>query len=164
MRYLQFQDVIIVSISGSQKLLLPEPLGSLMSTKPGISVDIRQNCSVFNPFDTNVGCWSNWIPLLEEKKIPLLDPSTMMVIQNSSCEGMCLKACHVQACAVDPGSVSTNIYRNSSLFSRQPLKWLIENLYAPPRDGATAVLYAVTGQWHKSPRGTLLVLALTSCL
>ena len=38
----------------------------------------------------------------------------------------------MQACAVDPGSVATAIYRDSKLFSRQPLKWLIQNLYAPP--------------------------------
>ena len=48
----------------------------------------------------------------------------------------------LQACAVDPGSVSTAIYRDSRLFSRQPLKWLIQTLYAPPWDGAAAVLAA----------------------
>ena len=49
-----------------------------------------------------------------------------------------------QACAVDPGSVSTAIYRDSRLFSRQPLKWLIQTLYAPPWDGAAAVVAAAS--------------------
>ena len=50
----------------------------------------------------------------------------------------------VQACAVDPGSVATAIYRDSKMFSAQPLKWLIENLYAPPWDGAAAVVHAAS--------------------
>ena len=55
----------------------------------------------------------------------------------------------LQACAVDPGAVSTNIYKDSRLFTRQPLKWLIENLYAPPRDGAAAVVHAASAPWQK---------------
>ncbi|CAK0787703.1 hypothetical protein CVIRNUC_010925 [Coccomyxa viridis] len=50
----------------------------------------------------------------------------------------------IQACAVDPGSVSTAIYRDSRLFTRQPLKWLIQTLYAPPWDGAAAVVAAAS--------------------
>ena len=57
----------------------------------------------------------------------------------------------MQACAVDPGSVSTAIYRDSMLFSRQPLKWLIQTLYAPPWDGAAAVVAAASApKWHSA--------------
>ena len=62
----------------------------------------------------------------------------------------------VQACAVDPGSVATAIYRDSKLFSAQPLKWLIQNLYAPPWDGAVAVVHAASApSWGPPacPRG-----------
>ncbi|EIE19074.1 NAD(P)-binding protein [Coccomyxa subellipsoidea C-169] len=58
----------------------------------------------------------------------------------------------VQACAVDPGAVSTNIYKDSSLFTRQPLKWLIQNLYAPPSDGAAAVVHAASAPWQRQPK------------
>lgn len=58
----------------------------------------------------------------------------------------------VQACAVDPGAVATNIYKDSRLFTRQPLKWLIQNLYAPPQDGAAAVVHAASAPWRRSPR------------
>ncbi|CAL8464655.1 g4190 [Coccomyxa elongata] len=57
----------------------------------------------------------------------------------------------VQACAVDPGAVATNIYKDSRLFTRQPLKWLIQNLYAPPRDGAAAVVHAASAPWRRQP-------------
>ena len=57
----------------------------------------------------------------------------------------------VQACAVDPGSVATAIYRDSKMFSAQPLKWLIENLYAPPWDGAAAVVHAASVPSWGSP-------------
>ena len=57
----------------------------------------------------------------------------------------------VHACAVDPGSVATNIYANSALFSRQPLKWLIQTFYAPPSDGAAAVIHvACAPTWERS--------------
>jgi len=60
-----------------------------------------------------------------------------------------------QACAVDPGSVATAIYRDSKLFSRQPLKWLIQNLYAPPWDGAAAVVHAASApSWGPPARPT----------
>jgi NAD(P)-dependent dehydrogenase (short-subunit alcohol dehydrogenase family) len=57
----------------------------------------------------------------------------------------------VRACAVDPGSVATGIYRDSALFSRQPLKWLITKFYAPPWDGASAVVHAASAQWRRPP-------------
>ena len=58
----------------------------------------------------------------------------------------------VAACAVDPGSVATNIYRDSLLFSRQPLKWLISTFYAPPWDGAAAVVHAACAPWKRPDR------------
>lgn len=64
----------------------------------------------------------------------------------------------MQACSVDPGSVATAIYRDSKLFSRQPLKWLIQKLYAPPWDGAAAVVHAASARsWGPPARssGTL---------
>lgn len=57
---------------------------------------------------------------------------------------------------MDPGSVATAIYRDSKLFSAQPLKWLIQNLYAPPWDGAAAVVHAASApSWGPParPRG-----------
>ena len=48
----------------------------------------------------------------------------------------------MQSCAVDPGAVSSNIYANSRLPS--PIRWLIQNLHAPARDGANAVIHAAT--------------------
>ena len=55
----------------------------------------------------------------------------------------------VASCAVDPGSVATNIYAGSALFSRQPLRWLIQNFYAPPSDGAAAVIHAACTPWER---------------
>ena len=52
---------------------------------------------------------------------------------------------------MDPGSVSTAIYRDSRLFSRQPLKWLIQTLYAPPWDGAAAVVAAASAPTWDPP-------------
>ena len=57
----------------------------------------------------------------------------------------------VHSCAVDPGSVATNIY-DGSLFSRQPLRWLIRTLYAPPSDGAAAVVHAACAPWERPAR------------
>ena len=55
----------------------------------------------------------------------------------------------VRSCAVDPGSVATNIYARSALFSRQPLRWLIQTFYAPPADGAAAVIHAACAPWER---------------
>ena len=55
----------------------------------------------------------------------------------------------VRSCAVDPGSVATNIYAGSALFSRQPLRWLIKTFYAPPADGAAAVVHAACAPWER---------------
>ncbi|GBG71498.1 hypothetical protein CBR_g8914 [Chara braunii] len=49
----------------------------------------------------------------------------------------------VEAAAVDPGAVNSNIWRNSA-FSRPPLKWGLQLLFAPPSDGASAVIHAAT--------------------
>ncbi|CAL5224486.1 g7180 [Coccomyxa viridis] len=68
----------------------------------------------------------------------------------------------IQACAVDPGSVATAIYRDSKLFSAQPLKWIIEKLYAPPWDGAAAVVHVASApSWGAPapPRGRSRMLA-----
>jgi NAD(P)-dependent dehydrogenase (short-subunit alcohol dehydrogenase family) len=54
----------------------------------------------------------------------------------------------LQSCAVDPGGVASNIWKNS-VFSKAPLSWVIKNLYAPPSDGAAAVVYAATVDWEK---------------
>jgi WW domain-containing oxidoreductase len=54
----------------------------------------------------------------------------------------------LQSCAVDPGGVASNIWKNS-VFGKAPLSWVIGNLYAPPSDGAAAVVYAATVDWEK---------------
>lgn len=63
-----------------------------------------------------------------------------------------LGAAGIQSCAVDPGGVSTNIWQNSA-FDKPPLSYFIRNLYAPPSDGAAAVVHAATVPWileHKA--------------
>ena len=51
----------------------------------------------------------------------------------------------MQAAAVDPGGSFTNIYRDSWLFSRGPLRWGMHFLYSPPEQGACAIVHACTG-------------------
>lgn len=56
---------------------------------------------------------------------------------------------------MDPGGVSTNIWQNSA-FDKPPLSYFIRNLYAPPSDGAAAVVHAATVPWgreHKAAAG-----------
>lgn len=54
----------------------------------------------------------------------------------------------VTSCAVDPGGVASSIWRDS-VFSKQPFKFLIDTLYAPPNDGAAAVIHACIAPWHE---------------
>ncbi|KAK9867470.1 hypothetical protein WJX84_002915 [Apatococcus fuscideae] len=62
----------------------------------------------------------------------------------------------VQSCAVDPGAVSTGVWRHSPL-AQGPLRWLMDCVYAPPRDGAQAVIHAATApldaRFPVRPRG-----------
>eukprot|EP00879_Flechtneria_rotunda_P005095 GHRR01005374.1.p1 GENE.GHRR01005374.1~~GHRR01005374.1.p1 ORF type:complete len:366 (+),score=91.50 GHRR01005374.1:533-1630(+) len=58
----------------------------------------------------------------------------------------------LQACAADPGAVRTNIYNNSPKLGRGFIKTMIDNCYAPPEDGAQAVIYAATCDWDKDKR------------
>ncbi|CAD7695381.1 unnamed protein product [Ostreobium quekettii] len=52
----------------------------------------------------------------------------------------------VHSCAVDPGGVRTRIYAGS-IYARPPLSWAVDLLFAPPSDGAQAVLHAATCDW-----------------
>ncbi|KAF8072396.1 hypothetical protein HT031_000055 [Scenedesmus sp. PABB004] len=58
----------------------------------------------------------------------------------------------LQAVAADPGAVRTNIYNNSPKLGRGFIKTLIDNCYAPPEDGAQAVIYAATCDWDADKR------------
>lgn len=53
----------------------------------------------------------------------------------------------VVSCAVDPGGVASSIWNQSNAFSTGPIGWIIRWLYAPPSDGATAVIHAATCNW-----------------
>jgi hypothetical protein len=59
----------------------------------------------------------------------------------------------VGSCAVDPGGVVTNIWQNTR-FDSLPLSWFINTLYAPPADGAIAVVHAATAPWDEAPPPT----------
>ena len=48
-----------------------------------------------------------------------------------------------QSCAVDPGGVSTGVWRHS-VFAKGPMRWLLDSVYAPSRDGAQAIIHAAT--------------------
>ncbi|KAK9820704.1 hypothetical protein WJX74_009939 [Apatococcus lobatus] len=62
----------------------------------------------------------------------------------------------VQSCAVDPGSSSTGVWRHSVL-AKGPLRWMMDCVYSPPRDGAQAIIHAATAPLDPSapvqPRG-----------
>eukprot|EP00891_Asterochloris_glomerata_P003244 jgi/Astpho2/3244/Aster-05765 len=53
----------------------------------------------------------------------------------------------VQACAVDPGGVNSNIWQNS-IFAKPPLKWLLGAVFAPNSDAAKVVVHAATDPWQ----------------
>lgn len=53
----------------------------------------------------------------------------------------------VVSCAVDPGGVASSIWKSSKLLSTGPIGWLINLIYAPPSDGATAVVHAASCVW-----------------
>ncbi|CAG9464931.1 unnamed protein product [Pedinophyceae sp. YPF-701] len=53
----------------------------------------------------------------------------------------------VQSCAVDPGGVRTNIWSTRESLSKGPIKAVINACYAPPADGAQAVIHAATCDW-----------------
>mmetsp|Transcript_29231 Transcript_29231/g.73454 ORF Transcript_29231/g.73454 Transcript_29231/m.73454 type:complete len:347 (-) Transcript_29231:618-1658(-) len=58
----------------------------------------------------------------------------------------------VQSCAVDPGGVNSSIWDRGGFLSRPPFRTIIGALYAPPSDGATAVVHAATSPWKpRSP-------------
>ncbi|KAF6266198.1 hypothetical protein COO60DRAFT_441720 [Scenedesmus sp. NREL 46B-D3] len=54
----------------------------------------------------------------------------------------------VQACAVDPGAVRSNIWANNPTFSQGPGKAVIDACYAPPADAARVLLHAATCDWQ----------------
>lgn len=58
----------------------------------------------------------------------------------------------LQACVADPGAVRTNIYDNSPKLGKGFIKKAIDNCYAPPEDGAQAVIYAATVDWEKDKK------------
>eukprot|EP00246_Nothoceros_aenigmaticus_P002192 TRINITY_DN12993_c0_g1_i1.p1 TRINITY_DN12993_c0_g1~~TRINITY_DN12993_c0_g1_i1.p1 ORF type:complete len:326 (+),score=35.03 TRINITY_DN12993_c0_g1_i1:430-1407(+) len=49
----------------------------------------------------------------------------------------------VEAIAVDPGSVSSDIWRRSK-YNRPPFSWVLKSAYAPTWDGAKAVIYSAS--------------------
>jgi WW domain-containing oxidoreductase len=52
----------------------------------------------------------------------------------------------VQSCAVDPGGVASNIWQGK--FAQPPLSWFVDHFYAPPSDGAAAVVHAASAAWE----------------
>lgn len=49
----------------------------------------------------------------------------------------------LQSCAVDPGGVASNIWNApNSWAAKPPTSWVVNNIYAPISDGATAVVHA----------------------
>ncbi|KAH9542587.1 hypothetical protein CY35_13G015400 [Sphagnum magellanicum] len=61
----------------------------------------------------------------------------------------------VQACAVDPGAVASDIWRRS-LFNQKPWKWLVKLLFAPTWDGAIPVVHAATTPLDDTQKDTQL--------
>jgi hypothetical protein len=59
----------------------------------------------------------------------------------------------VQACAVDPGAVRSNIWANNPNFNRGPGKAVIDACYAPPEDAARVLLHAATCDWQADAPG-----------
>lgn len=53
----------------------------------------------------------------------------------------------LQACVADPGAVRTNIYNNSPKLSKGIVNVMINKFYAPPEDGAQAVIHAASCDW-----------------
>eukprot|EP00850_Spirogloea_muscicola_P016140 SM000129S26127 [mRNA] locus=s129:86932:88652:+ [translate_table: standard] len=51
---------------------------------------------------------------------------------------------NIEAFAVDPGAVLSDIWRNSK-FSRPPWKWLAQSTFSPTWDGAIPVIHAAMG-------------------
>lgn len=48
----------------------------------------------------------------------------------------------VRSCAVDPGAVHSNLWNNDAFFGWPPVNAFLSAVYAPPRDGAVAVVTA----------------------
>ena len=46
----------------------------------------------------------------------------------------------------------TSIYDNSPKLGKGFIKYMIDNCYAPPEDGAQAVIYAATVEWDKDKK------------
>lgn len=61
----------------------------------------------------------------------------------------------IQACAVDPGAVSSDIWRNS-VFNKPPLSWALKVAFAPASDGAVPVHHAATTPLKTEPGTTPL--------
>ncbi|MEW5310781.1 MAG: hypothetical protein WDW38_002545 [Sanguina aurantia] len=53
----------------------------------------------------------------------------------------------VTSCAADPGGVRSSIWDTSPMFSKGMYRWLVDNCYSPPKDGATSIIYAATVPW-----------------
>jgi WW domain-containing oxidoreductase len=51
--------------------------------------------------------------------------------------------------AVDPGAVFSNLWLRDAFFSKPPALFLLRTLYAPPTDGATAVVFACLVPFHE---------------
>lgn len=60
----------------------------------------------------------------------------------------------VNSCAVDPGGVNSSIWDRGGMLSKPPIRNIIGALYAPPSDGASAVIHAASAPWtSQSPVG-----------
>eukprot|EP00951_Prasinocladus_malaysianus_P005494 scaffold38947_cov52-Prasinocladus_malaysianus.AAC.1 len=67
----------------------------------------------------------------------------------------------VSSCAVDPGGVNSSIWDRGGPLSKPPLRTIISGLYAPPSDGASAVVHAASSQWKPT---SPVCLSVTLCL
>lgn len=56
----------------------------------------------------------------------------------------------IASVAVDPGAVFSNLWLRDAFFSKPPVLFLLRKLYAPPADGATAVVLACLAPFHES--------------
>ena len=54
----------------------------------------------------------------------------------------------VRSSAVDPGAVYSNLWDNDAFFGSPPMKAVLSATYAPPRDGAAAIVVASLAPFH----------------
>ena len=62
----------------------------------------------------------------------------------------------VRSSAVDPGAIYSNLWDNDPVFSSPPMRFILGLTYAPPSDGATAVVTASLAPFHEVQTGPAL--------